>query len=231
MKKKMLLAFSFLVVAVVSLSVGVYAASDIKLVVNGKTANAEIQIINGASYVPLRAAAELLGAEVNFDNATRTITITSKAGTQTGSSPTPVTTGAKSFNVNVTMESGPMKMKISKVTLDSAFKSSPYLDPINAVILDVEVENTSTDTISWHPNQGTLVLNTKEQAEAAMSLFHSDDVGGEFVGKVVKKGKIVVEVKSDVSEITSLSFRVSGPFNAESFETIGAEQTVDIVLQ
>lgn len=225
MKKKLILALSFVMVAVVALSVGVYAASDIKLFVNGKQASAQVEIINGSSYVPLRAVAEMLGAEVNFDNTTRTITITSQGAV----APAPDT--AESYEVDATVTSGPMTMKISKVTLDSAFQSSPYLDPINAIIFDVDVENTSSENISWHPHQGTLVLNTKEQAEASHSLFHSDSVGGDFLGKVVKKGKIVIQVTSDLSEVNSMSYTINGASNADTWDRVGDDMTVDIVLE
>jgi hypothetical protein len=47
--------------------------------VNGQVSTkADMQIINGTTYVPLRAVAELLGANVDFDNATKTIDISAK---------------------------------------------------------------------------------------------------------------------------------------------------------
>lgn len=54
----------------------------------------------------------------------------------------------------------PMKMKISKVTLDPAYQQTTYDKKIKAIVMDVAVENTSDQTISWFPAQGKLVLNT-----------------------------------------------------------------------
>jgi hypothetical protein len=225
MKRKFMFALIMALVAAVSLSVGVYAATDIKLFVNGKLSPVEVQIIDGSSYVPLRAVAEMLGADVKWDGDARTITITSKDAKKEVA-----TTPPKSFTVNVNMQSGPIKMNISKVTLDPAYSKGEYYSKVAAVVLDVTVENTSTDKVSWHPAQGTIVLNTKEQIDG--DLFNSDDVGGEFLGKVIKKGKIVFPVKSSKFEdITSFNFTVDGAFNSDSYSRIGNDQTVEVILK
>lgn len=51
------------------------ASSNIKLIVNGKESNAEVKVMNGTSYVPLREVANILGANVNWDSATKTVSI------------------------------------------------------------------------------------------------------------------------------------------------------------
>lgn len=53
-----------------------FAASDASVVVNGETLSSEAYIINDSVYVPLRAVSETLGAEVSWDNDTRTATVT-----------------------------------------------------------------------------------------------------------------------------------------------------------
>jgi hypothetical protein len=75
----------WLIVGAVSmLIVGLYAgtavgAGVIALIVNGKPSSAEVLVHNGATYVPLRAAAELLGSEVQWDSSSRTVRIESLA--------------------------------------------------------------------------------------------------------------------------------------------------------
>jgi hypothetical protein len=224
MKKKLLIALGILSIIAASLAVGAYAASDIKLLINGKSVAADVQVIDGSSYVPLRVVSESLGAEVKWDGDARTISIE-----QNGSIAPVPKNPPKSFNVNVNVESGPMRMSISKVTLDPAFKKDNYSQPINAMILDVAAENTSTDTVSWHPNQGVVVLNTKEQADS--SLWNSDDVGGEFIGKVIKSGKIVFEVKSDLLMISSVTYKVSGPSNSKAYTHLGEDKVTEIILK
>ncbi len=75
----------FLVIAVVlvlALSAGVYAyASDpVKLFVNGQEIKPDVapQIINGRTMVPVRWIAEALGAEVTWDDKSRTVSINRK---------------------------------------------------------------------------------------------------------------------------------------------------------
>jgi Copper amine oxidase N-terminal domain len=218
-KKKVLLSVIGAVFLAASFAGGIYAASALKLVVNGvNVTNAEPKIINNRTYVPLRAAAELLGAEVNWDSKTNTVTVNGE-----GYNPTP----GKTFTVNVNGSAGPMKISISKVTLDNSYNYDQYSNPIRAVVMDVTVENTSTDTINWHPDQGILVLNTKEQNKDP--LMYSDDLGGEFHGKVIKKGKIAFKTTSAFNSITDLRFIISGPFNSD-FDNVGDELSLDIKL-
>jgi hypothetical protein len=140
--------------------------------------------------------------------------------------PTPASSGVKTFNVDTTINSGPMTMHITKVTLDPAFKPE-YQAAYKAIILNVSVENTSTDTVNWFPDQSTLVTNTKEQLNSS---FDSDQVGGEFVGNVVKTGKIVFKTQSDLNAISSLTYKIDGPFKTIG-DNVGATQTVNITLK
>ncbi|MBD0379756.1 FxLYD domain-containing protein [Paenibacillus sedimenti] len=59
-------------------SAGVFAATDIKLYVEGNKTNIQVEIIDGSSYVPLKAVGELLGKEVKWEEATRSIYISDK---------------------------------------------------------------------------------------------------------------------------------------------------------
>lgn len=224
MKKKLLISFGLIGLCSAIFALGVFAASDIKLFINGKAIDTDVQVINGSTYVPLRVVSESLGANVIWDGVARTVNIT--AGTPT---PTPIPVGAaKSFTVNVEVDSGPMKLNISKVTLDPAYQKDQYSAKVNAVVLDVAVENTTADTVKWYPSQGTAVLNTKEQVTG--DLFNSDEVDGDFIGKVVKSGKIVFVVKSDLSQINSISYVVKGP-NDSNYASLGEDKTTELILK
>lgn len=89
MKKKLFVALGLIGLITLSISIGVYAASDIKLLINGKVINADIQVVNGSSYVPLRVVSESLGGVVKWDGDARTISITSVVPGQTPA-PTPI---------------------------------------------------------------------------------------------------------------------------------------------
>jgi Copper amine oxidase N-terminal domain len=219
MKNKILLSTVGAGVIVASFAGGVYASSAIKLIVNGVQSKAEAKIINNSTYVPLRAAAEMLGAEVLWDNKTRTVTVNGKDYDSTP---------GKAYTVNVSGTSGPMKISISKVTLDNSYDYNDYSNPIKAVVLDVTVENTSSGTVSWHPDQGTLVLNTKEQIEDP--ILYSDDLGGDFHGKVIKKGKIAFKTTSTFDLINSMNFIIDGAFN-EDLDRIGEDLNLSIKVK
>jgi hypothetical protein len=77
MKKKILIALGLVGIVAGSIAIGAYAATDIKLLINGNYVAADIQIIDGSSYVPLRIVSESLGADVKWDGVVRTISITS----------------------------------------------------------------------------------------------------------------------------------------------------------
>ena len=216
MKKKIGLLAGLVPLLIGTFSLGVYAASDIRLIVNGKQVNADIQIIDATSYVPLRAISELLGANVKWDEGSRTITINDKN-----------LPFLRSYDVSVDITSGPLTMTISKVTLDSSYAKDKYTAPIKAVILDVAIENISDNTISWYPTRGSLYLDTNEKAEASRSAYYSDPVDGVFEGRMKKKGKIVVQVSSNLDEITKINFLMDGATDGHTFKSV---QTNPIVL-
>ncbi|WP_083689611.1 copper amine oxidase N-terminal domain-containing protein [Paenibacillus sp. FSL H7-0331] len=62
-----------------------------KLFINGKSVSTDIQIINGQSYVPLRVVSESLGADVRWDENSKTIAI---ASPQASYSKPPTTPGS-----------------------------------------------------------------------------------------------------------------------------------------
>ncbi|SDP13155.1 hypothetical protein SAMN04487897_13836, partial [Paenibacillus sp. yr247] len=163
------------------------------------------------------------GADVKWDADKREISITAKGFDPNQANVPP----AKYFDVKLNVTSGPMTMDISRVTLDPAYKEYSFSSPIKALIFDVKTENTSNDTLNWHVTQGKIITNTKEQVEGYL---HSQEVGGEFIGKVVKNGKIVFEIKGDLSAITSLNYVVSGPSD-KSFKRVGEDKTTEIILK
>lgn len=124
----------------------------------------------------------------------------------------------KSEEVNAFQESGPFTVKVNKMQVAKLEVSENYKsmfnnkDIVTIVTLEVEVENKSSETNSIYPNQGTIVTNTKEQKEAHLSL--SDDVGGDFIGEVIKKGNVIFVLDSNAEEITSFKYVIDGPIDS-----------------
>lgn len=221
MKKKSLLAVLSVLALVVAFAAGSFAASQFTVIVNGNQVDVDVRNIDGSTYVPLRAVSEILGAQVGYENATKTVTITTEDAPQQSSS-------LKEYDVDISIKSGPMNLNVAKVTLDPNYQRSQYHDPINAVILEARAENTSDDKLTWYFTQGQIVLNTKEQVDTG--IFNSDDIDGEFNGKVVKEGRIVFEVKSNLDDITDLRFNAGSAID-ESWDRLSDEQEVHIVLE
>lgn len=94
-------------------------------------------------------------------------------------------------NLNQTVQSGPINLTINAIQTATLEPSESYKemfdgkDKVTIVTINLSVENTSDDTIGFYPDQGTLTTNTGEQANA--ETFLSDEVGGDFYGKVKKK--------------------------------------------
>lgn len=75
-KKKILVSLLATSVIATAFSLGAFAATKTKLLVNGKAANVDTQVIKNTTYVPLRAVSEMLGAQVGYDQSTQTVSIT-----------------------------------------------------------------------------------------------------------------------------------------------------------
>lgn len=213
----------------VSFELGVHAASNIKLIINGKSIKTEVLSVKGTSYVPLRVVSENLGAKVNWNSGTSTITITSaNSGSEPVTTTQPSQGSSKSYPVNVTVNSGPMTMTISKVTLDPAYKQyESFSQAIQVLTLDVTVENTSVDPVSWSPAYGVIVTNTQEQTQG---YHYSDAVSGDFLGNVKKTGKLRFEIMGDLSAISSFKFMIEEPIGSE-YETVGEKTTTEVVFK
>lgn len=59
---------------------GVLASQGITLIVNGQKANVDVKVINGVTYLPLRAVGDLLNVPVVWDGKTNTVTVGTGSG-------------------------------------------------------------------------------------------------------------------------------------------------------
>lgn len=140
----------------------------------------------------------------------------------------------KNRNLGIEEKIGPIIFQIDKVQTLRLQVSSDFRfmfddkKEVTIVSFNVIVENTSDDTVSFYPNQARLVTNTGEQVDA--NIIVSEDVGGEFLGKVKKEGGVLFQVDSMPAELTEVRFVVEGPYN-DQFNTIAEdryEYTIDV---
>ncbi|WP_215189882.1 DUF4352 domain-containing protein [Exiguobacterium sp. s6] len=121
---------------------------------------------------------------------------------------------------------GSVKFEVNKVQTSRMSVAEEYLemfdgkDEVTLVVVNVTAENTIDDTIHFYPDQGTLVTNTGEQIDA--DLWFSDDVGGDFLGKVKKEGNVMFMADAMPEELTEVRFIVGGPTNTD-YEKLAEE--------
>ncbi|TDQ39256.1 copper amine oxidase N-terminal domain-containing protein [Aureibacillus halotolerans] len=125
------------VAALVIFSAGAFAASAIKVKVDGRTAPVDAKLIDNTTYVPLRAVSEMLGADVKWDQASRTVNIAS-VGSALPSS------GGEATNVN-------QYVKLDKVVQDE-----------DSLRLYVTYYNESGEEMRVAESLATIVANGKQ---------------------------------------------------------------------
>ena len=136
--------------------------------------------------------------------------------------------------VNLEQQSGPFIVKVlkSRISTLEPNEDSKFMfdnkDKVTIITLYVEVENTSKEINYIYPNQGTIVTNTKEQVDCDLLL--SEDIGGDFIGEVIKKGNIFFVLDSDPEEITNAKYIISGPHN-ENLDRLGEDITFELSFQ
>lgn len=134
-------------------------------------------------------------------------------------------------NLGIATKLGPMNFKInsvqtSRLMIDEASRGMfEDKEEVTLIMLGVDVENTSDETVSFYPDQAVLTTSTGEQIDAEMMFV--EQVGGDFIGKVKKSGEIVFLAESDPKEITQIKYIVEGPSDA-NFEPLAEQYTVEI---
>lgn len=80
MKRKISVFLCMVLVATLFYTLGAYADSPIKIIVNGKQLQPDVapQVIDGRTMVPIRFVAEALGAKVSWDENNNAVVITTE---------------------------------------------------------------------------------------------------------------------------------------------------------
>ncbi|MBP0021242.1 MAG: hypothetical protein J7647_27270 [Cyanobacteria bacterium SBLK] len=127
------------------------------------------------------------------------------------------------------VETGPMTLTVKTVAL-TEFEPSEQMAGVlqkegefTLASLTVEVENASDDTVSFYPDQATIVAG-QEQAQA--NLILTEQVGGDFIGKVKKTGKVAFVLDTPAEDIESFKVVVNAP-NNKQLQSMGNEVTME----
>jgi hypothetical protein len=187
------------VTAIASASIA-SAATKLTLIVNGKVSTAEVKSIDGVTYVPLRAAGELLGANVQYDGATKTITITSEGGAKT--------TVGKGIGSLQTF--GGLAITLNAVEYKTEASFEPKNDQF--VVVDLSIQNTTDKAV----NVSTLLQMKLQDADGYK---HSPalyiDGKGSLDGEVAAGDTIRGQVAFDVKKSTEYKYIFSGVLNGQ----------------
>lgn len=125
-------------------------------------------------------------------------------------------------NIAYTGECGPIdyeiqSIQIAKINVTGDAAQMLGLDSgkdAALVAIQLSVENTSDEDMTWYPNQSTIVTSDKEQVAA--NLLISDSVGGEFMGNVIKQGQIYFICKNTNAETLShVRWRIDSPHDSK----------------
>lgn len=139
----------------------------------------------------------------------------------------------KRTELNKSYVSEPIKLTIPAVSVVHVETKEPMKriyddrDELVYVSVNMIIENTIEDTISFYPDQLILVTNTGEQIEMP-DMYLSDNLGGEFYGKVVKDGQVIIILeKSRAEDIEWVKLFINGASN-EKFEKVGEDLEIKI---
>ncbi|MCA0754891.1 copper amine oxidase N-terminal domain-containing protein [Paenibacillus sp. N4] len=243
MKKKLLITLAAGALMITSAAAGAYGATNLQAIkanlnlglkfkIDGegwtpkdaKGKNVYAITYNGTTYLPIRTAGEALGVDVGWDGANNTVWLGNGAAAAEGRK-------ASAYNVDVTMDNGPVSLNITKVAFDPAYKEHSFSDPVAAIILDVTAENTSATNIEWYLDQSPIVLNTKEQIEDTL-YAGNNDISSDFKGNVVKKGKLIYPVKdSKFEDISSIRLFTMYVLNEGTIDKVAEDKEVEILLK
>ncbi|WP_117168839.1 hypothetical protein [Paraliobacillus sediminis] len=133
-----------------------------------------------------------------------------------------------------TFETGSIIMTVEKVNGVSGVLSPEmveYLEQeeLEYIQVDMIVENTSEENITFYASQATMTTNTGEQLEPDM--FLSDHIDGEFIGQVNKSGSsFYILENSKAEDVESVRLIYSAPTN-DDFETVGEEVDFEVELK
>lgn len=132
---------------------------------------------------------------------------------------------AVNYGIDESMESGPFTITVKNAQLSQFEPSEDMVDffdgeSLGMVALEVEAVHNSEETNAIYPDQGILVTDTGHQIDA--DVFLSDDVGGDFYGKVKKSGDIFFFFDDDASDVKNVRFIVGSPYD-ENFDTVGED--------
>ena len=123
-----------------------------------------------------------------------------------------------------TQEDGPIILNISQVNTAYAELEGEMIDflereTMHYIQIDMEVENTSSETIEFYASQAIITTNTGEQLEADFWL--SDYIEGTYIGEVKKSGtQFFILENSEAEDVEWVRIVMSSPVD-DDWDSLG----------
>ena len=95
---------------------------------------------------------------------------------------------------------------------------------LSACKANTATENTSDDTLSFYPDQSTMVTN-KKQLEA--DFLFSASIGGDFYGNVEKEGLVYFIYEEDLRDVDKMRLFVKGAVDND-FNKVGEDIELEL---
>lgn len=121
-------------------------------------------------------------------------------------------------------ESGPIQITVHSVQLANLTATTDDVASLLGIEKDVPgavfsikltVENTSADDVGIYPDQSVIVTDTKEQVNSNIIL--NDQVGGDFLGQVIKDGQIYFICKNPADDIHHIQWRIDAAHDSNYY--------------
>lgn len=149
---------------------------------------------------------------------------TGESGNQDGMEKTVVLTAKQ---IEHREDADPMRLTVNAVQISTVTVSDGFSammlgvevgKPATLIVIDVDAENMSSESVSFRPDTSMIVLNTSEKVSANELL--SGDASGDYLGKDVKNGQVFFICESTAEEIETIRWRIDPPTNA-ALDTLG----------
>ncbi|RPF52176.1 DUF4352 domain-containing protein [Aquisalibacillus elongatus] len=133
-----------------------------------------------------------------------------------------------------TFETGPIVLTVEQVVtasgeLEGDMAEFMEADELDYVQVDLTVENTSDDDMTFYAGQGTMATSTGEQLDPDMWL--SDHIEGDMMANTKASGSFYYVLEnSNAEDVEHVRLKFSAPYNTESFDDVGEELDFEIQL-
>ncbi|WP_339184149.1 hypothetical protein [Oceanobacillus sp. FSL W7-1293] len=133
-----------------------------------------------------------------------------------------------------TFETGPIVLTIDKIaTAEASFEGETAdmleTDHIEYIQVDVSVENTSDNDVTFYAGQGRMATSTGEQIEP--DLWLSGHIDGEMMAGTKANDTFYYMLEnSEAEDVESVRLVFSAPYDSESYDDLGEELDFEIEL-